>query len=169
MSMALGGGRTARPALAADAAFLARLYASTRTDVLHLPVPQSVREGIIAHQQQLQADDYRARYPGADYLIVEEGGAPVGRVVLDRGPGTIRVVDIAITPSARRRGHARAVLAALQRQAGAQGCALTLRVRLDNHAARALYAALGFAEEHSGDGFAQLRFCPAALGPVQNE
>jgi ribosomal protein S18 acetylase RimI-like enzyme len=137
--------------------------------VLHLPVPQSVRDGIIAHQQQLQADDYRARYPGAEYLIVEQAGEPVGRVVIERGPDAIRVVDLAIAAPARRRGHGRAVLAALQRQAAAQGCVLTLRVRHDNHAARALYAALGFDEEHSGDGYAQLRFCPAALGPAQNE
>jgi ribosomal protein S18 acetylase RimI-like enzyme len=163
MRLDLGCGRTARPALAADATFLARLYASTRTDVLHLPVPQSqsVRDGIIAHQQQLQADDYRARYPGADYLIVEQGGEPVGRVVIERGPDAIRVVDLAIDPSARRRGHARAVLAALQLQAAAQGCVLKLRVRQDNRSARALYAALGFEEEQSGDGFAQLRWASA--------
>jgi ribosomal protein S18 acetylase RimI-like enzyme len=72
-------------------------------------------------------------------------------------------------PSARRRGHARAVLAALQLQAAAQGCVLRLRVRQDNHAARALYAALGFEEERSGDGFAELCFCPAAPGAAQNE
>jgi ribosomal protein S18 acetylase RimI-like enzyme len=132
--------------------------------VLHLPLPQSVRDGIIAHQQQLQATDYRARYPGADYLIVEQAGAPAGRLVVDRGAGVIRVVDLAIAPSARRRGHARAVLAALQLQAAAQGCVVSLRVRLVNDAARALYAALGFEEEHSGDGFAQLRWVA-----VQNE
>jgi ribosomal protein S18 acetylase RimI-like enzyme len=143
---------------------VAQLYASTRSDVQHLPVPQSVRDAIIAHQRQLQADDYRARYPCADYLIVEEGGAPVGRVVIDRAAGTIRVVDLAIAASARRRGHGRAVLAALQLQAAAQGCVLRLRVRQDNVAARALYAALGFEEEHSGAGFAQLRWAS-----VQNE
>lgn len=126
----------------------------------HLPVPQSVRDGILAHQQQLQAKDYRARYPGAEYLIVEEGGVPVGRVVIDRGAGTLRVIDLAIAPSARRRGHARAVLGALQLhlQAPGPGCELRLRVRLDNHAARALYAALGFMQEHGADGFAELRW-----------
>jgi ribosomal protein S18 acetylase RimI-like enzyme len=133
--------------------------------VLHLPVPQSVRDGIIAHQQQLQSDDYRARYPGACYFIVEADGEPVGRVVIDRSFGVIRVVDLAIAPPARRRGHGRAVLAALQLQAAAQECVLSLRVRQDNHAARALYAALGFDEENSADGFAQLRFCPARPGP----
>jgi ribosomal protein S18 acetylase RimI-like enzyme len=159
--VALGGALATRAPLAADAAFLAALYASTRADVQHLPVPQSVRDAIIAHQRQLQADDYRARYPRADYLIVEEGGVPVGRVVVDRAAGTLRVVDLAIAPPARRRGHARAVLVALQLQAAAQGCVLRLRVRLDNIVARALYAALGFEEEHSADGFAQLRWAPA--------
>lgn len=149
----------------ADAAFLAQLYASTRADVLHLPVPQSVRDGIIAHQQQLQTADYRARYPGAQYWIVEQGGAAVGRVVIDRGLDTLRVVDLAITPLARRRGHARAVLAALQLQGCAQACELRLRVREDNHPARALYAALGFRADGGGaDGFVELRWAP-----VQNE
>lgn len=150
-----------RPLLAADAAFIAHLYASTRADVLHLPVPQSVRDGILAHQQQLQAVAYRARYPGAEYWIVEEGGAAVGRVVVDRGLDAIRVVDLAIAPSARRRGVARAVLAALQLQAGAQGSTLGLRVREDNHPARALYAALGFTPGAGGaEGFAELRWAP---------
>jgi ribosomal protein S18 acetylase RimI-like enzyme len=126
--------------------------------VLHLPVPQSVRAGIIAHQQQLQSDDYRARYPAADYLIVEQDGAPVGRLVIDCSVDTIRVVDLAIAPSARRHGHARAVLAALQLQAAAAGRDLRLRVRRDNGAARALYAALGFKQDHGADGFYELRW-----------
>lgn len=126
--------------------------------MLHLPVPQSVRDAIVRHQQQLQADDYRARYPGAHYLMVEADGVPVGRLVVACGDRATRVVDLAIASSARRRGHARAVLAALQWQAAAQERALRLRVRRDNHAARALYAALGFQEDHGADGFAELRW-----------
>lgn len=149
----------ARPAAPADAPFLAELYASTRADLLHLPVPRAVADAIVAHQQQLQAHGYAEAYPDAQYLVLEDGAMRVGRLVLNRAPGQLRVVDLSIAPAARRRGHARALLAALQERAGREACVLTLRVRADNGAARALYASLGFEPIEAGGE--QLRWTPA--------
>jgi ribosomal protein S18 acetylase RimI-like enzyme len=147
-----------RAALPDDADFLARLYASTRIDLLYLPVPADVRAAIIRHQQQLQGQGYRATWPGAQFLVLEDAGAPVGRIVLHAAQSEWRVIDISIAPEARRRGHARAALAALQEQAARQGKAVTLRVHKDNPAARALYAALGFAPVSEDEVSEQLRW-----------
>lgn len=155
------GHLSARPAAPADAPFLAALYASTRADLLHLPVPRTVVDAIIAHQQQLQAQGYAEAYPEAQYLVLEQDATPVGRLVLNRAPGQLRVVDLSIAPAARRRGHARAVLAALQEQAGREACVLTLRVRADNPGARALYASLGFEPVEADASAEQLRWTPA--------
>lgn len=154
------GHLAARPAAPSDSAFLSGLYASTRTDLLHLPVPREVAMAIIGHQETLQRQGYETSYPQAQWLVLEHLGAPVGRVVLNETPGELRVVDMSIAPAARRRGHARAVLQALCQRALEEGKAVTLRVRKDNPNARALYASLGF-EVISGDEVSeQMRWAP---------
>lgn len=144
------GALTGRAPQPSDAAFIASLYLATRPDLGALPVPRSVIEGIARHQQQLQADEYARRYPAAETWLLTDGAQAVGRVVLDATGDTLRVVDLAVAQDRRRQGVARTVLVALQ--AGCRGQrALTLRVRAENGAARALYAACGFAVVR-GDG-----------------
>ncbi|MBQ5946024.1 GNAT family N-acetyltransferase [Massilia sp. ST3] len=137
-----------------DAAFLAALYLSARPDLGALPVPASVIEGIARHQQAQQREAYARAWPHAEEWIVEDGEGPLGRLVLDQGLEALRVVDLSIAPRARRRGHARSLLLALQDEAAAGGRVLALRVRLDNAPARRLYAGLGF-EALSSDGVHQ--------------
>jgi ribosomal protein S18 acetylase RimI-like enzyme len=88
---------------------------------------------------------YRNSYPQAVYQVLERDGVAVGRLVTAAADGVIRVVDIAVLPSARRTGVAADVLRRLQSQAAGAGHAVALSVRQDNVAARHLYEALGFA------------------------
>jgi ribosomal protein S18 acetylase RimI-like enzyme len=138
------GALTGRAPHATDAAFMAALYLATRPDLGALPVPRSVIEGIARHQQQLQVDEYAQRYPAAETWLLTDGKEALGRVILDWTSDSLRVVDLAVAPHARRRGVARTVLGALQDACLGQ-CTMTLRVRCENSAARALYAACGFA------------------------
>lgn len=138
------GTLTGRAPHATDAAFLAALYLATRPDLGALPVPRSVIEGIARHQQQLQVDEYALRYPAAETWLLTDGNEALGRVVLDWTSDTLRVVDLAVAPHARRHGVARTVLGALQDACLGQRT-MTLRVRCENTAARALYTACGFA------------------------
>jgi len=138
------GALTGRAPHATDGAFLAALYLATRPDLGALPVPRSVIEGIARHQQQLQVDEYALRYPAAETWLLTDGNEALGRVVLDWTSDTLRVVDLAVAPHVRRRGVARTVLGSLQDVCAGQRT-LTLRVRCENTAARALYAACGFA------------------------
>jgi N-acetylglutamate synthase len=56
---------------------------------------------------------------------------------------------IEVDPAARRQGHARAVMMTLTEWAAARGAVRAwLEVLADNHAALALYASLGFADNH---------------------
>lgn len=134
------GALSGRTPGAQDEAFLAALYLACRPDLGALPVPRGVVAGIARHQQGLRDADYAQRYPGAQAWLVEEAGRAVGSVLLAQtGPG-VRVVDLAVDARQRRKGVARAVLQALQREEEA----IVLRVRSDNAPARALYASLGF-------------------------
>jgi len=138
------GALTGRAPDAQDAAFLAALYLASRPDLGALPVPRSVIEGIARHQQQLQIDDYARRYPAAETWLLVDAARAIGKVVLDWNSDTLRVVDLAVAQDARRRGVARSVLLALQDDCRGQRT-IALRVRAGNAAARALYAACGFA------------------------
>lgn len=134
-----------RDASAADEAFFASLYRSTRDDLLALPADPSVIDGLIAMQYRLQVAGYRNSYPQAVYQVLERDGVAVGCLVTAVVAGVIRVVDIAVLPSARRTGVAADALRRLQAQAAGAGYPVTLSVHQDNVAARHLYEALGFA------------------------
>lgn len=91
------------------------------------------------------------RLLGRPSAIVRVAAAPeiVASLVLltRRGSRRARVYSLVVSPEARGRGLARALVAAAEQDARARGCThMSLEVRGDNHAARRLYAALGYAE-----------------------
>jgi len=147
-----------RDAGAADEAFFASLYRSTRDDLLALPADPLVIDGLIAMQHRLQVAGYRNSYPHAVYQVLERDGVAVGRLVTAAVDGVIRVVDIAVLPSARRTGVAGEALRRLQAQAAGAGQTVTLSVRQDNVAARHLYEALGFAVDSEDTMRLELRW-----------
>lgn len=88
--------------------------------------------------------------PGGAFLLLEEDGAPVacgGLRTLDAAAGVGEIKRMYVVPAARRRGHARRLLAALEDAAREVGL---VRVRLDTNAqqpeALLLYEATGYAE-----------------------
>jgi len=147
-----------RNANAADETFFAGLYRSTRDDLLALPADPSVIDGLIAMQHRLQMAGYRNSYPQAVYQVLERDGVAVGRLVTAAVDGAVRVVDIAVLPSARRTGVATDALRRLQAQAAGAGQTVTLSVRQDNVAARHLYEALGFAVDSEDTMRLELRW-----------
>lgn len=148
-----------REAHAEDQEFLAALYFSSRED-LHQAVPDTaVVRQLIAMQHRMQQTGFRQNFPAAAHLIVLRHGQPIGQLVVDAGSADIRLVDIAITPEARRTGAASAVVRALQAAAQSQGLAVSLSVSQGNPAARALYSGLGFRVTTEDPVFAQMIWC----------
>jgi ribosomal protein S18 acetylase RimI-like enzyme len=97
---------------------------------------------------------------GSEAVLDEDGPrVRVARVVdgVEVGSGRgavdedwVAVHALAVDPAYRRRGHARALLAALLRWGAARGGAVVwLHVETDNAAASALYDDLGFTTHHS--------------------
>jgi GNAT superfamily N-acetyltransferase len=88
--------------------------------------------------------------PGGAFLLLTEGDGPVacgGLRTLDAAQGLGEIKRMYVVPDARRRGHARRLLSALE--AAAREVGLT-RLRLDTNAqqpeALLLYEACGYAE-----------------------
>lgn len=145
--------RSARPE---DDGFQEVLYRSTRDDLLSMMPDPALVEPLMAMQYRAQVAGYRSSYPHALYLIVEERGEPMGRVVLDIGADEARLVDIAFLPAARGRGHGTRVLLALREVAARLERPLALSVRRANSNARRLYERLGF-QTQGGDAMFEHR------------
>ncbi len=79
--------------------------------------------------------------PGTFGWLDPDGGCVLARTA----GGEAELLTLAVAPEARRRGRARALVAAAMRQAARSGAAaMFLEVHAGNAAARALYASLGF-------------------------
>jgi ribosomal-protein-alanine N-acetyltransferase len=80
--------------------------------------------------------------PGAGALLLGRDGMAMLRVAADEA----EILTLAVRPESRRRGAGRVLLAAAMQAAAAAGARrMLLEVAEDNAAARALYAAAGFA------------------------
>lgn len=113
-------------------------------ELARVPWDEATKRAFVEQQFAAQDFAYRSNYPGATLDVVELGGRPVGRLYVHRGPSDIRVMDIALVPSARGRGIGTRLLRALIDEADGSGRKLSIHVELENPA-RSLYERLGFA------------------------
>jgi RimJ/RimL family protein N-acetyltransferase len=150
---------TLRPVAAADAAFVLRVFASTRAEELTLtgwPSPQC--DAFVHQQATAQARHYQAHWPQAEHMVItlhRAGTAQdVGRLWLDRRGAAVHVLDIALLPAWRGQGLGGRVLRRLMADAAAQAQALTIYVEAGNPARR-LYDRLGFRPVGDPDGVHQ--------------
>ncbi|MDR6850510.1 GNAT superfamily N-acetyltransferase [Sphingomonas sp. BE123] len=127
-----------------DYAFTEALYASTRIDEL-APTgwPDDAKQAFLTQQHHAQHLHYQQHYAAGDWLIIEREGASIGRLYLHPFPGSIRIVDIALVPAARRQGIGGAILRDVIDWAGAQQLGVSIHVEKANPA-RSLYLSLGF-------------------------
>lgn len=155
-------GLVLRPTEAADEGFLQALYASTRTDLAALPLPDAAKAALLAQQYQLQRAHYRARFAAADFSLVQLDGTPVGRLIVARDRHALHLIDIALLPAAQGRGIGAHLLAGLIAESEASARPLTAHVACSNPA-RAWYARLGFRSIADDGVYLSLRRpCPDA-------
>lgn len=133
-----------RPIEAHDLPFLRRLYAATRSEEMAATgwSPER-REALLAMQFDAQHRHFQRHFPEADFDLVLLDGAAIGRRYLDRRPGELRLIDIALLPEHRNRGLGGALLAELLREADRVGRPVRLHVDVGSPARR-LYRRLGF-------------------------
>ncbi|WP_206366463.1 GNAT family N-acetyltransferase [Sphingomonas gei] len=133
-----------RPMEDEDLVFTAALYASTRAEELApIPWPAETKQAFLLQQHAAQHAHYQQHYRGMDAMIVERGGAAIGRLYLYEMPTEIRIVDISLTPQARGQGIGAALLRDLFAEIAPRGKNVTIHVE-KNNPARTLYARLGF-------------------------
>ena len=133
-----------RPAAEGDDDFLTQVYASTRQEEMALwawnPIQQ---KAFIQMQYDARRRGYAAAHPSAETSIILHGEAPAGSMIVFRGAGEIRLLDISLLSEFRRRGIGRELITMLISEAVRSGVVVRLSVVRGNPAAR-LYERLGF-------------------------
>ncbi|HET7301502.1 MAG TPA: N-acetyltransferase [Oleiagrimonas sp.] len=134
-----------RPATVADIGFLRAFYGELRaTELAGVAWPEAFKRDFLDQQFTLQHRSYTTRFPGGDFLLIEQAGCAIGRLYLDRHGADWHLIDIGLLAAAQGHGIGTALIGRVQALAGEQGAGLGLHVRLDNQRARALYESLGF-------------------------
>lgn len=144
LAAAAAFGISYRPMGAADEAFAAALYASTRAaEMAATGWPEATRAAFLAQQHRAQHLHYRAVHPDGEWLIVAQGARDIGRLYLGGGGEELRLIEIALLPEHRGAGIGSAIIADVQAQARSEGRYVSLHVEPGNPA-RGLYERLGF-------------------------
>ncbi|MFO0819051.1 MAG: GNAT family N-acetyltransferase [Pirellulales bacterium] len=140
----MGNGITFRPIADDDLPFLFAVYAHTRLGELSM-APWTEEQKIAFLRQQFHAQHtyYQQVFPSASFQVILLKDQPIGRLYVHQTPEELRIVDIALLPSARGRGIGGAILRDLMAAAAGTGQVVRIHVERENPALR-LYQRLGF-------------------------
>jgi GNAT superfamily N-acetyltransferase len=135
---------TLRAITKSDLPFLRRLYGSTRAEELAaVPWSDAEKEAFLDMQFNAQHSYYQEHYAQAAFDVIEQDGAAIGRLYVDRRLDDIRIVDIALLPSYRGQGIGSALLHDILDEGKRTGLPVSIHVERFNPALR-LYERLGF-------------------------
>jgi ribosomal protein S18 acetylase RimI-like enzyme len=136
--------------IASDEPFLYQVYASTRAEEMELtPWSAEQREMFLRMQYEAQRRSYQTEFPEAKYSVIRCEGVALGRLIVNRTPEEIHILDVALLPEFRRLGIGSKLMADILEEASLRGQSVRLYVERFNPALR-WYEKLGFREVNSG-------------------
>jgi ribosomal protein S18 acetylase RimI-like enzyme len=140
-----------------DEEFLYRVYASTRaTEIAAFGWNSAQQHAFLHMQYSAQKRWYEMAYPDAAHSLIFHDGQPVGRIIVQRNPQVLRLVDIALLAEHRGLGIGTRLLEDLIAEAQTSGLPVELQVMKTNRAGR-LYERLGFVRTGEDDMYYQMR------------
>jgi len=143
-----------------DEPFLFQVYASTRLEELAVTGWDAEQtRAFLAQQFTAQHTHYQTHYADARFSVIMDGGVPIGRLYVARGPREIRIIDIALLPEHRGRGVGARLLEGIQAEGRASARAVSIHVERFNPALR-LYQRLGFQEVEDKGVYLLLTWMP---------
>jgi ribosomal protein S18 acetylase RimI-like enzyme len=149
-----------RPATSEDEPFLRNVFAATRADELALMNwDESQKEAFVAMQFNAQSRQYVMSYPHAHNSIILWNGAPIGRLIIDRGANEFTLVNIALLPAHRNAGIGTSLLRGLLKEATTVGKPVRLHA-LTTSAAVRLYERLGFSRVGADAVYTEMIWLP---------
>lgn len=150
-----------------DLPFIERLYRTTREEELAMTGwPEEFKRQFIAQQQFAQNRHFELAHPRAEQLLIEQAGAPIGRIYIENRDAELWLIDIALLPEHRGGGIGTALLLDLLEQGQALGKPVGLTVFKANPA-RHLYERLGFVAVADGGGYDRMEWRPGGGEAVE--
>ena len=132
------------PVSNSDQDFLYKVFASTRREEVALTGwGAEQQESFLRMQFEAQRKSYLMQLPEAEYWVINYAGAAVGRLIVERTPQEIHIVDIAVLPEFRYQGIGSTLMAEIMREAAQNAKSVRLFVERFNPALR-WYERLGF-------------------------
>lgn len=152
-----------------DAAFLADLFRTAAgRDVALMPIDDALKDQLIRMQFESQTATYRSQFPAARFDIIEQGGVPIGRIVIDHGTEVGRIVDIALMPGQRGRGLGAAILAAVTERFARRRQRIRCEVFVGNEPSLRMFRRAGFRQVGEAPPFLHLEWQPPLEPPDAN-
>ncbi len=152
-----------RPETTLDTDFSAALYALTRADELAaVEWSDADKQAFCRQQFDAQRAHYRQHYANAQFLVIDVGGAPAGRLYFEQTSKELRLMEITLLIAARNQGIGGAISGILLRQAHAAGIPMGLHVEPFNPARR-LYERQGFREVDTRGIYLYMRVEPPTV------
>ena len=150
-----------------DHIFLEQLYCESREDLHALALEPEIFQRLMLMQMHTHQQGVQQRYPNSQSWMIISHEQTIGRMVIDVTELDLRLVDIAISVTARGKGIAQSVLLAMQNFASHKGYTISLSVSCSNHRALNLYRKCGF-RAISGDSlFWQMRWDVMSKHPLE--
>lgn len=141
------GAITLRPQRPDDSIFLYALFRSHAVDGLaSAPLDDAAREALIRMQFLAQAAGYQAQHPDARFDIIQQGDAPIGRLVVDSSGDVAWIVDIALMPNHRGQGIGTALLTRMMAQMKVPPGPVRSMVMFNNVRSLRMMTRVGFVE-----------------------
>jgi ribosomal protein S18 acetylase RimI-like enzyme len=133
-----------RPEIKNDQAFIEMLYRSTREAELHATNwTEEQKSAFVIMQSMAQLAEYRSRFPGATFEVIEFRKKNAGRLYTWESALEIRLIDITIMPRFRGKGIGTSVLNDLVKRSDRLKKKISLHVDPASPALQ-LYLKLGF-------------------------
>lgn len=138
------------PATPADEPFMYATFASTRTEELAATGwSDEQKEQFLRLQFEAQRISYLREIPDAEYSVIRCGTAAVGRLIVERTPAEVHIVDIALLTEFRRQGIGSVLMGRIFDEAEKAGKSVRLFVEKFNPALR-WYERIGFEVMRTG-------------------
>ncbi|HXI22404.1 MAG TPA: GNAT family N-acetyltransferase [Pyrinomonadaceae bacterium] len=145
LNLSDGGTLKLVPVTEADNEFLLHIYASTREEELAQAEWQpGQKEAFLKWQSDMQRQQYEARFPDAEYKVIQVDSQRAGRVWVGENDNEIRLLDIALLPEFQNRGVGNLLLRQLIDEAKRSQKPLRHMVFMLNSNAHRFYERLGF-------------------------
>lgn len=156
---------TLRPITPEDEPFLFEVYAGARLEELaQVPWDDAQKEAFLTFQFNAQHQHYQTEFANADFSVILDAGAPVGRLYVDRRVDEIRILDIALLSAHQGRGIGRDLIRDMLAEAAAAGKPVRIYVENYQRRAQALFTSLGFEQTQDHGVSVLMQWQPEAVG-----